>query len=347
MKNFLKIATAFAFIFMIAGCTDNSVVKEEIPELGEIVPDGINPVQHQKHLFYKDYDIFLLDKFDESDYKFAMGLPIKETIEPIKLDQTDKLAVIAFLREAIYDKFPVEFIRQYFPVKLLLASRIYQPGSTDLDGTDHLFSPSFFAVRANRDFMTQITTQRDSMKGVFNSYVILNLLDRKVGAGYHDEFKDMLLTEQEKENSRRNIYFSPLNPPDLPKEMENLDDYKQAPGDYEFSEFPQTPEQRIQFAYKQGFPNMIYSSNVHECGKLGNLMGSNYEEYGEKYDPLYNYMIGEAKMSLFYDYIPMFTIWAQNTPEPQKSQLLEQYPLLKQRYEVFRAVIKKHLNLDL
>lgn len=346
MKNLLKIATACVLTMFIAGCSDDSLVKEQMPDLTDVVPDGINPVQKQKHRFYKEYGIFLLDKFDQTDYKFAMGSPVREIIEPINLVQKEKLAVIEFLREAIYDNFSIDFVRQYFPVKLLLASRIYMQGSSDMDSEDHLFSNSFFAVRANRDFMTDITMHRDSMKGIYNSYVILNLLERKVGPNFHEEFMDMLVTPQEQENLRRNIYFSPKNPPDMPKEMEYLDDYKQAPGDYEFDEFPQTEQQRVLFAYQQGFPNMIYSSNVHQCGKIGDLVGSNYYEYGQKYE-LYNYMIGEAKMSLFYDYIPMFATWAQNTPEPQKSQLLEQYPLLKHRYEVFRDVIKKHLNLDL
>lgn len=360
MKNFLKIAAVFALIFMIVGCTDKTLVKEEMPDLSDVVPDGINPIQHQKHLFYKDYGIFMLDKFDESDYKFSMGTPIKETIEPIKLDQNEKLEVITFLREAIYDKFPVEFIRQYFPVKLLLASRIYIPSetSTDYDGTDHLFSNSVFAVRANRDFINEIRASKDSMRGIFNSYVILNLLDRKVGEGYHEEFEGMLLTDQEKDLSRRNIYFGPLNPPDIPLEVELPEggSRKQAPADFEFSEFPLTREDQVRYAYEQGFPNMIYMYNVNQYGKFSFLHPDGtveelesllYKEYGKKYDPLYNYMEGEAKMSLFYDYIPMFTIWAQNTPEPEKSQILAQYPLLKQRYDVFRAVIKKHLNLDL
>lgn len=279
-----------------------------------------DPVQHERFLMYRDYGVILIDEVTDADYLYTMSSSSNIRITPSVLSQADKLRAIQLIRTLLFDTFPKEQLAR-FPLKCIIGSGVYTQ-YTNPEGVTRTQIPShldryYFAFGISKKVLDDPAVNKEFSSNVLSEFVLKGVLEQNYGEDYLDLFVDLFVDKEEFDSGFYVVYGDMHPDPD-----DRGNEFR--PADYPYEDFAKITDLQA-FAYEQGLPSVSV-----EHGK---------SQYWEK---------PEVRVRLKEEYyLPGYLSWAFLTPEAEKTEILNKYPEFKRRFEIFKVLIKKYVDLDL
>lgn len=319
------------FILTLMSCyaEDKLVVPAEKPQYD--ISDSSDPLQHERYLLYKDFEVILVDNPDSSDYLYTMGAKSKYVISSLGEGMKDeKVKAIKFIRKVFYDNLAKDFMKENAHLKLIIASNIEdrKPDSWDdaQQGTFYprtyeiLMSEYFIAITVDDRFLSSLEDEEfanDYKSEIMSEFLVENIIKKKLGQDYmYDQFAALNL-DDDALYDYNGVYIS-----------YGLDfEY----GDRPYEEFLAI-EDHEDFVYGCGVPPSI----------------TTVIDDGPPYMDEWDYPSGGAFIrAKNRDYVVGFINWSGTTPAAEKERILAKYPKFKERFEVAKSLLKQYINYDL
>lgn len=315
------------FILTLMSCyaEDKLVVPAEKPQYD--ISDSSDPLQHERYLLYKDFEVILVDNPDSSDYLYTMGKKSKYVISSLGEGMKDeKVKAVKFIRKVFYDNLSKDFMKENAHLKLIIASNIEDRKPDDWDDTQQgtfypetysvLMSEYFIAITVDDNFLMNIEDDYfadEFQNTILSEFIVVNVIEKKLGEDYTDnEFAAMSLDDEAlyDYSSGIQIYYG------LAEDEEPYEDFL-AITDQE------------DFAYKCGVPPSIME----------------FDDWG---DPAEWGPDGGARIrAKKYDYVLGFISWSGGTHDTEKERVMSTYPKFKQRFEIVQSLLKQYINYNL
>ena len=113
-----------ALLLVCASCYKEKPIISELGEPRHELVDSNEPARHYTYELWKNTGTIILDDYDELDYKWNVSANSPNVLTLPEKDPELYDAAITLLRSIWLDDYTEDFIRNYFPVKILLADTI-------------------------------------------------------------------------------------------------------------------------------------------------------------------------------------------------------------------------------
>lgn len=355
MKKYLYL---FLFLLTVLSSCQSDILKIEPQKPKYDLSDSeTDPVQHLRYVFYKNYNVIIIDKVDSTDFMFTLSsekLALK--MEPSSKSVAEKVALIQAIENTFYKNYSSEFVKNYAPVRLIIADDISMmerdpygaPGDMIKKNYPYYLNNTLLAIstkepefvmKDNLVYFVDNNGQENRLDNILvDQIVIKNILRARYGEEWPLLFVDILgsIKTYLSANSVSfrvdfdDRYVDPNNPnhplrrPSAEYPGLRIDSPKPLPN--------QNFEAMEAYFNRIGLPNLKYR------------LGSPRFRVLDPNDPSRFYARVQFSIE---EIVSLWIEWSGKYSEAEKQQKFNQYPELYTNYNKVKVLLKRYANIDI
>lgn len=216
ITRYFLISMVFGLV-LLAGCQKEDSLNAALDKPRYILQPGDNATDQFIYQFYQDYGTYILYNYDSLDYQWNLTR-IMDLEFVIQKDKELVLKGIQTMKKVWIDFYPADFVKQFFPYKIILADTIWDSSSSIIPRHDACCFSAINYVAFGRVHEDVDAISSDSLKtisgvvnGIFwgqylakyNRVSIPQQLYQVSGDEYYNENLQNYRTPEEIENNVR------------------------------------------------------------------------------------------------------------------------------------------------
>lgn len=173
-----KIILFLATAVCLSSCYKEDAIKAVKGEPRYVIEDSSDPLDHAIYEIYNATGVYVLYEYEKEDYYWNLGsLYNSSNVLTLQTDRTVLLDGVNYLRKILFNSYPDDFMKKYFPLKIFLAERVDTGTSAALQDVESGVGREYIAVGKIR--AGEIPSTAEGLlkaKGSLNAYLWSNVM---------------------------------------------------------------------------------------------------------------------------------------------------------------------------